>query len=80
NNIAMGGTTTVLGDEQTRPAGWASLMAGIAGGMPIGYHYKASLSFQDEVQMFINRTPFGQLRQLMPNLYRGEAGFVAASG
>lgn len=80
NNIAMGGTTAALGDAQTRPAGWASLMAGIAGGIPIGYHYKASLTFQDEVQLFINRTPFEQLKRLMPNLYRSEAGFVAASG
>ncbi|WP_150684080.1 dermonecrotic toxin domain-containing protein [Pandoraea iniqua] len=80
NNIAMGGTTAVLGDAQTRPAGWASLMAGIAGGIPIGYHYKASLTFQDEVQLFINRTPFAQLKRLMPNLYRSEAGFVATSG
>ncbi|VVD99726.1 Toxin Afp18 [Pandoraea iniqua] len=80
NNIAMGGTTAVLGDDQTRPAGWASLMAGIAGGIPIGYHYKASLTFQDEVQLFINRTPFAQLKRLMPNLYRSEAGFVATSG
>ncbi|MGC7403761.1 dermonecrotic toxin domain-containing protein [Pandoraea pneumonica] len=79
-NVVFGGAAALLGDESASSAGWASLLTGIAGGIPIGCYYRASTVVQQELLPFVDRTPLARLKRLMPNLYRGETGLVVTSG
>lgn len=79
-NVVLGGTAALLGDETASAAGWASLLTGIAGGIPVGCYYRASSAVQQELLPFVDRTPLARLKRLMPNLYRGETGLVVTSG
>ncbi|VVD87254.1 Toxin Afp18 [Pandoraea pneumonica] len=79
-DMLLGGMSAALGDEAVSSAGWASLLTGITGGIPIGCYYRASTAVQRELLPFVDRTPLSRLTMLMPNLYRGETGLIVASG
>nr|WP_144347368.1 DUF6543 domain-containing protein [Pandoraea pnomenusa] len=78
-NLFIGATSLAFEDSRIREAAVNSLVIG-ACGIPIGWYYTANAALRSRLQRFVTATPLGRLRELMPNLYRGEHGMVLRSG
>ncbi|AKM31876.1 hypothetical protein AB870_19845 [Pandoraea faecigallinarum] len=76
-NVVAGTMGAVFGDEATNQAGWAALLTGVTGGIPLGLLARSSEAFRGFIGHFAARESESALSNLLPNLYRGPQGMVA---